>query len=117
MNITQPSVASLLLLLLLLSQHVTLLPCVLDALLQYVSLLKHLQAYRRLGPPSDVENSYLLENCLQPSALAQTRLPFHVLMHPTHYWKIICESDAPPPTTGRSSVSLVWLRRVERVGL
>ena len=60
--------------------------------LQYVSLLKHLQSYRRIGPPSDVESSYLLENSLQPSALAHTRLPFHILMHPTHYWKIICKS-------------------------
>ncbi|XP_030225552.1 kinetochore-associated protein 1 [Gadus morhua] len=56
---------------------------------QYVSLLKHLQSYRRIGPPTDLESSYLLENCLQPSALAQSRLPFHMLMHPTHYWKII----------------------------
>uniref|UniRef100_A0A8C5BA13 Kinetochore associated 1 n=1 Tax=Gadus morhua TaxID=8049 RepID=A0A8C5BA13_GADMO len=56
---------------------------------EYVSLLKHLQSYRRIGPPTDLESSYLLENCLQPSALAQSRLPFHMLMHPTHYWKII----------------------------
>lgn len=43
-----------------------------------------------------MENSYLLENGLQPSALARERLPFHMLMHTNHYWKIICECAAGP---------------------
>lgn len=59
--------------------------------LQAIGLLQHLKSYKRISPPTDLESSHLLENCLDPSALANIRLPFHLLMQTTSYWKIICE--------------------------
>lgn len=56
-----------------------------------MGLLQHLKSYKRVTPPSDVENTYLLENGLLPDSLSNTRLPFHLLMQSKHYWKIICE--------------------------
>lgn len=57
-----------------------------------MGLLQHLKSYKRVSPPSDVENTYLLENSLLPNPLSNSRLPFHLLMQTKHYWKIICES-------------------------
>lgn len=59
--------------------------------LQAMGLLQHLKSYKRISPPSDVENTYLLENSLLPNPLSSIRLPFHLLMQTKHYWKIICE--------------------------
>ncbi|KAM9858247.1 kinetochore-associated protein 1 [Aulostomus maculatus] len=56
---------------------------------QAMGLLQHLKSYKRVSPPSDVENTYLLENSLLPNSLANNRLPFHLLMQTKHYWKII----------------------------
>lgn len=57
---------------------------------QAMGLIQHLKSYKRVSPPSDVENTYLLENSLLPNPLSNSRLPFHLLMQTTHYWKIIC---------------------------
>uniref|UniRef100_A0A3Q1C0R7 RZZ complex subunit KNTC1/ROD C-terminal domain-containing protein n=1 Tax=Amphiprion ocellaris TaxID=80972 RepID=A0A3Q1C0R7_AMPOC len=56
---------------------------------QAMGLLRHLKSYKRVSPPTDVENTYLLENSLLPNPLSNSRLPFHVLMQTKHYWKII----------------------------
>ncbi|CAN9513185.1 unnamed protein product [Ophioblennius macclurei] len=56
---------------------------------QAMALLQHLKSYKRVSPPSDVENSYLFENGLQPNPLSKSRLPFHLLIQTKHYWKII----------------------------
>ncbi|MEQ2165338.1 hypothetical protein GOODEAATRI_015724, partial [Goodea atripinnis] len=53
--------------------------------------VSHLKSYKRVSPPSDVENTYLLENGLLPNPLSNSRLPFHLLMQTKHFWKIICE--------------------------
>uniref|UniRef100_A0A3Q1HII4 Kinetochore associated 1 n=1 Tax=Acanthochromis polyacanthus TaxID=80966 RepID=A0A3Q1HII4_9TELE len=57
--------------------------------LQAMGLLRHLKSYQRVSPPTDVENTYLLENSLLPNPLSNSRLPFHLLMQTKHYWKII----------------------------
>uniref|UniRef100_A0A8C7PS98 Kinetochore associated 1 n=1 Tax=Oncorhynchus mykiss TaxID=8022 RepID=A0A8C7PS98_ONCMY len=56
---------------------------------QAIGLLQHLKSYKRISPPTDLESSHLLENGLEPSALANIRLPFHLLMQTTSYWKIL----------------------------
>ncbi|XP_073696057.1 kinetochore-associated protein 1 [Garra rufa] len=57
---------------------------------QMVGLLQHLKSHRRISPPTDLESSYLLENGLEPTALANTRLPFHLLFQTNHtFWKIV----------------------------
>lgn len=56
-----------------------------------VGLLQHLKSHKRISPPTDLESSYLLENGLEPTALANTRLPFHLLFQTNHaFWKIVC---------------------------
>lgn len=56
-----------------------------------VGLLQHLKSHRRISPPTDLESSYLLENGLEPTALANTRLPFHLFFQTNHaFWKIVC---------------------------
>lgn len=57
---------------------------------QAMGLLQHLKSYKRISPPSDLENTYLLENNLLPN-LSDVRLPFHLLLQTKHFWKIICE--------------------------
>ncbi|XP_063063837.1 kinetochore-associated protein 1 [Engraulis encrasicolus] len=57
---------------------------------QMTGLLRHLKSYRRISPPTDLEKTYLFENALELSPLANTRLPFHMLLQTSHYfWKII----------------------------
>uniref|UniRef100_A0A8C8H4A5 Huntingtin-interacting protein 1-related protein n=1 Tax=Oncorhynchus tshawytscha TaxID=74940 RepID=A0A8C8H4A5_ONCTS len=56
---------------------------------QAIGLLQHLKSYKRISSPTDLESSHLLENGLEPSALANIRLPFHLLMQTTSYWKIL----------------------------
>uniref|UniRef100_A0A8C9YCM8 Kinetochore associated 1 n=1 Tax=Sander lucioperca TaxID=283035 RepID=A0A8C9YCM8_SANLU len=66
---------------------------------QAMGLLQHLKSYKRVSPPSDVENTHLLENSLLPNFLSNSRLPFHLLLQTKHYWKIIspelCEETFP----------------------
>uniref|UniRef100_A0A9J8AM51 Kinetochore associated 1 n=1 Tax=Cyprinus carpio carpio TaxID=630221 RepID=A0A9J8AM51_CYPCA len=57
---------------------------------QMVGLLQHLKSHRRISAPTDLESSYLLENALEPTALAHSRLPFHLLFQNNHaFWKIV----------------------------
>ncbi|KAL2103881.1 hypothetical protein ACEWY4_000749 [Coilia grayii] len=56
---------------------------------QMTGLLHHLKSYRRISPPTDLENTYLFENSFEFSPLANRRLPFHMLLQTNHYWKII----------------------------
>ncbi|KAL7836428.1 hypothetical protein AOLI_G00277120 [Acnodon oligacanthus] len=57
---------------------------------QMMGLLQHLKSYKRISPPTDLENTYLLENSLEGTPVANTRLPFHLLLQTNHYfWKII----------------------------
>uniref|UniRef100_A0A3Q4MIN8 Kinetochore associated 1 n=1 Tax=Neolamprologus brichardi TaxID=32507 RepID=A0A3Q4MIN8_NEOBR len=58
---------------------------------QAMGLLQHLKSYTRVSPPTDVENTHLLETGLLPNPLSSSRLPFHLLMQTKHYWKIICK--------------------------
>ncbi|XP_058014189.1 kinetochore-associated protein 1 [Ahaetulla prasina] len=54
-------------------------------------LLKHLISYKRLSPPGDLEQQFLLDQGLRLSPAAQTRLPFHLIFFKTSqcFWKII----------------------------
>ncbi|KAL4646609.1 kinetochore-associated protein 1 [Arapaima gigas] len=57
---------------------------------QAMGLLQHLKSYKRISPPGELENSYLLDQALEPTPLAQARLPFHLLFQTGRYfWKII----------------------------
>ncbi|XP_076843285.1 kinetochore-associated protein 1 isoform X2 [Brachyhypopomus gauderio] len=56
---------------------------------QMMGLLQHLKSHKRISAPTDVENTYLLENALESTALANTRLPFHLLLQTNLYWKIV----------------------------
>nr|XP_023653527.1 kinetochore-associated protein 1 isoform X2 [Paramormyrops kingsleyae] len=57
---------------------------------QAVGLLQHLSSYKRISPPTELESSYLLEHGLEPTPLAHSRLPFHLLFQTGRcFWKII----------------------------
>uniref|UniRef100_A0A8C4U158 Kinetochore associated 1 n=1 Tax=Falco tinnunculus TaxID=100819 RepID=A0A8C4U158_FALTI len=58
---------------------------------QALSLLKHLESYKRISPPVDVEHQYVLERVIPLSPAAQTRLPFHLIFFRTAqcFWNII----------------------------
>ncbi|NXD77163.1 KNTC1 protein, partial [Halcyon senegalensis] len=58
---------------------------------QALSLLKHLESYKRISPPVDLEHQYVLEHVIPLSPAAQTRLPFHLLFFRTAqcFWNII----------------------------
>uniref|UniRef100_A0A663MMH6 Kinetochore associated 1 n=1 Tax=Athene cunicularia TaxID=194338 RepID=A0A663MMH6_ATHCN len=58
---------------------------------QALSLLKHLESYKRLSPPVDLEHQYVLEHMIPLSPAAQTRLPFHLIFFRTAqgFWNII----------------------------
>uniref|UniRef100_W5KXF6 Kinetochore associated 1 n=1 Tax=Astyanax mexicanus TaxID=7994 RepID=W5KXF6_ASTMX len=59
---------------------------------QMLGLLQHLKSHKRISPPSELENTYLLENSLESTPLANTRLPFHLLLQTNHsFWKIVPE--------------------------
>lgn len=59
---------------------------------QAVGLLQHLSSYKRISPPTELESSYLLEHGLEPTPLAHSRLPFHILFQTGRcFWKIISE--------------------------
>uniref|UniRef100_A0A8B9JK31 Kinetochore associated 1 n=1 Tax=Astyanax mexicanus TaxID=7994 RepID=A0A8B9JK31_ASTMX len=55
-----------------------------------LGLLQHLKSHKRISPPSELENTYLLENSLESTPLANTCLPFHLLLQTNHsFWKIV----------------------------
>ncbi|NXV25489.1 KNTC1 protein, partial [Rissa tridactyla] len=58
---------------------------------QALSLLKHLESYKRISPPVDLEHQYVLEHAIPLSPAAQTRLPFHLIFFRTArcFWNII----------------------------
>uniref|UniRef100_A0A8D2D2I1 Kinetochore associated 1 n=1 Tax=Sciurus vulgaris TaxID=55149 RepID=A0A8D2D2I1_SCIVU len=58
---------------------------------QALSLLKHLESYRRISPPVDLEYQYMLEHVISLPSAAQTRLPFHLILFGTaqNFWKIL----------------------------
>ncbi|NXP48746.1 KNTC1 protein, partial [Heliornis fulica] len=58
---------------------------------QALSLLKHLESYKRISPPVDLEHQYVLEHVIPLSPAAQTRLPFHLIFFRTAqcFWHII----------------------------
>ncbi|NXN24364.1 KNTC1 protein, partial [Nycticryphes semicollaris] len=60
-------------------------------LTQALSLLKHLESYRRISPPTDIEHQYILEHGIPLSPAACTRLPFHLIFFRTTqgFWNII----------------------------
>ncbi|KPP58496.1 hypothetical protein Z043_123673, partial [Scleropages formosus] len=61
---------------------------------QAIRLLQYLKSYKRISAPGELENSYLLEQALEPTQLAQTRLPFHLLFKTGRcFWKIISNLD------------------------
>ncbi|NXS93970.1 KNTC1 protein, partial [Jacana jacana] len=61
-------------------------------LTQALSLLKHLESYKRISPPVDLEHQYVLEHGIPLSPAAHTRLPFHLIFFRTArcFWNIIC---------------------------
>uniref|UniRef100_A0A3B5BIX8 Kinetochore associated 1 n=1 Tax=Stegastes partitus TaxID=144197 RepID=A0A3B5BIX8_9TELE len=79
---------------------------------QAMGLLQHLKSYKRVSPPSDVENTYLLENSLLPNPLSSSRLPFHLLMQTKHYWKIIS-----PELTEETFPTLLLISKLMKVNL
>ncbi|XP_042525040.1 kinetochore-associated protein 1 [Dipodomys spectabilis] len=58
---------------------------------QALSLLKHLESYKRISPPVDLEYQYMLEHVITLPSAAQTRLPFHLILFGTaqNFWKIL----------------------------
>ncbi|XP_074015888.1 kinetochore-associated protein 1 [Numenius arquata] len=58
---------------------------------QALSLLKHLESYKRISPPVDLEHQYVLEHGIPLSPAAHTRLPFHLIFFRTArcFWNII----------------------------
>uniref|UniRef100_A0A8V5H555 KNTC1 protein n=1 Tax=Melopsittacus undulatus TaxID=13146 RepID=A0A8V5H555_MELUD len=58
---------------------------------QALSLLKHLESYKRISSPVDLEHQYVLEHMIPLSPAAQTRLPFHLIFFRTAqcFWNII----------------------------
>uniref|UniRef100_A0A8C3KWT2 Kinetochore associated 1 n=1 Tax=Calidris pygmaea TaxID=425635 RepID=A0A8C3KWT2_9CHAR len=58
---------------------------------QALSLLKHLESYKRISPPVDLEHQYVLEHGIPLSPAAHTRLPFHLIFFRTTrcFWNII----------------------------
>ncbi|KAF7661602.1 hypothetical protein LDENG_00258100 [Lucifuga dentata] len=79
---------------------------------QAMGLLQHLKSYKRISPPSDVENTYHLENGLLPSALSSNRLPFHLLMQTKHFWKIVS-----PELSEETFPTLLLISKLMKVSL
>ncbi|KAK5871517.1 hypothetical protein PBY51_004396 [Eleginops maclovinus] len=77
-----------------------------------MGLLQHLKSYKRVSPPSDVENAYLLENNMLPNLLSNRRLPFHLLMQTKHYWKIIS-----PELSEETFPTLLLISKLMKVSL
>ncbi|KAI1901176.1 hypothetical protein AGOR_G00057490 [Albula goreensis] len=80
---------------------------------QAVGLLQHLKSYKRISPPTELESSYLLENGLEPTPLASTRLPFHLLLQTNRYfWKIIS-----PELSEETFPTLLLITKLMKVSL
>ncbi|XP_034727450.1 kinetochore-associated protein 1 isoform X2 [Etheostoma cragini] len=79
---------------------------------QAMGLLQHLKSYKRVSPPSDVENTHLLENGLLPNVLSNSRLPFHLLLQTKHYWKIIS-----PELSEETFPTLLLISKLMKVSL
>ncbi|XP_069555465.1 kinetochore-associated protein 1 [Brachyistius frenatus] len=79
---------------------------------QAIGLLQHLKSYKRVSPPSDVENMYLLENSLLANPLSNSRLPFHLLIQTKHYWKIIS-----PELSEETFPTLLLISKLMKVSL
>eukprot|EP00076_Gallus_gallus_P012760 XP_015131064.1 kinetochore-associated protein 1 isoform X2 [Gallus gallus] len=58
---------------------------------QALSLLKHLESYKRISPPVDLEHQYVSEHTIPLSPASETRLPFHLIFFRTAqcFWNII----------------------------
>ncbi|XP_040843011.1 kinetochore-associated protein 1 [Ochotona curzoniae] len=58
---------------------------------QALSLLKHLESYKRISPPVDLEYQYMLDHVITLPPAAHTRLPFHLILFGTaqDFWKIL----------------------------
>ncbi|KAI6076180.1 Kinetochore-associated protein 1 isoform X1 [Aix galericulata] len=58
---------------------------------QALSLLKHLESYKRISSPVDLEHQYVAEQVIPLSPAAETRLPFHLIFFRTAqcFWNII----------------------------
>eukprot|EP00076_Gallus_gallus_P045910 XP_025011448.1 kinetochore-associated protein 1 isoform X3 [Gallus gallus] len=56
-----------------------------------LSLLKHLESYKRISPPVDLEHQYVSEHTIPLSPASETRLPFHLIFFRTAqcFWNII----------------------------
>ncbi|XP_064209384.1 kinetochore-associated protein 1 [Anguilla rostrata] len=80
---------------------------------QTVGLLQHLKSYKRISPPAELESCYLLENSLEPTPLAHTRLPFHLLLQTNRYfWKIIS-----PELSEETFPTLLLISKLMKVSL
>ncbi|KAG7480993.1 hypothetical protein MATL_G00062040 [Megalops atlanticus] len=80
---------------------------------QAAGLLQHLKSYKRISPPTDLESSYMLENSLEPTPLANTRLPFHLLLQTNRYfWKIIS-----PELSEETFPTLLLISKLMKVSL
>ncbi|XP_073716353.1 kinetochore-associated protein 1 isoform X1 [Misgurnus anguillicaudatus] len=80
---------------------------------QMMGLLQHLKSHRRISPPTDLESSYLLENCLEPTSLSGTRLPFHLLFQTNHaFWKIVS-----PELNEETLPTLLFICKLMKVNL
>ncbi|TFK14050.1 ankyrin repeat domain-containing protein 65 [Platysternon megacephalum] len=81
---------------------------------QALSLLKHLESYKRTSPPVDLEHQYILEHVISLSPAAQTRLPFHLIFFRTTqcFWSIISAE-----LTEESFPTLLLISKLMKVSL
>ncbi|XP_037734530.1 kinetochore-associated protein 1 isoform X3 [Chelonia mydas] len=81
---------------------------------QALSLLKHLESYKRTSPPVDLEHQYTLEHVISLSPAAQTRLPFHLIFFRTTqcFWSIISAE-----LTEESFPTLLLISKLMKVSL
>ncbi|XP_057687174.1 kinetochore-associated protein 1 [Corythoichthys intestinalis] len=79
---------------------------------QATGLLQHLKSYKRTAPPSDMERAYFLEKDLSAGPLDSVRLPFHLLLQSTHYWKVIT-----PELSEETFPTLLLISKLMKVSL
>ncbi|NXF04139.1 KNTC1 protein, partial [Smithornis capensis] len=60
---------------------------------QALSLLKHLESYKRISPPVDTERQFVLAQMTLLPPAAHTRLPFHLIFFRTsqYFWDIMSQ--------------------------
>uniref|UniRef100_A0A8D0H5Z4 Kinetochore associated 1 n=1 Tax=Sphenodon punctatus TaxID=8508 RepID=A0A8D0H5Z4_SPHPU len=80
---------------------------------QALMLLKHLESYKRVSPPVDLEQQYILEYAIALPPAAQARLPFHLIFFRTAqcFWSIICT------LTWESYPTLLLISKLMKVSL